>query len=204
MGDENKDQPFDIKFTALPPELVVKLWTLALDADTGKVGIAYKPGGFTTNLNYNYSGKVSASLGVPRLAASAEAGFTPSTESLDLGLVYRGFKFNATQNFQKNSTGLSLGFGAPLLPFPDELQTAFQTANAGFLKMAKDSNIAMNNPLAFYRLHSDDASAIGNAISMGQKIAAAQSSKDTIGASLRLNFTPGLGFTIYGGIGVKF
>ncbi len=170
MGDENKDQPFDIKFTALPPELVVKLWTLALDADSGKVGIAYKPGGFTTNLNFDYSGKVSANLSVPRLSTSA--GFTPSTQSVDLGLVYQGFKFNATQNFQKRSTGLSLSFGAPLLPFPDELQTAFQTANASFLRMAKDSSMAVNNPLAFYRLHSDDASAIGSAISMGQKIGA--------------------------------
>jgi len=202
MGDENKDQPFDIKFTALPPELVVKLWTLALDADSGKVGIAYKPGGFTTNLNFDYSGKVSANLSVPRLSTSA--GFTPSTQSVDLGLVYQGFKFSATQNFQKRSTGLSLSFGAPLLPFPDELQTAFQTANASFLKMAKDSSMAVNNPLAFYRLHSDDASAIGSAISMGQKIGAAQGSKDTLGFSLRLNYTPAIGFTIYGGVGLRF
>lgn len=45
MGDG-----FDISFTKLPPDLQMKLWVLALDANTSKVSIAYKPGAFTTSL----------------------------------------------------------------------------------------------------------------------------------------------------------
>ena len=47
MGD---DTNFDVKFSALPPELQMKLWVLGLDANTSKVCIAYRPGAFTTSL----------------------------------------------------------------------------------------------------------------------------------------------------------
>ena len=111
MGDENKDKPFDIKFKALPPDLAVKLWTLALDADTSKVGIAYKPGAHHEP-GLQLFGEV---FGGPlRSPIVRDGGICPLTQSLDLGLVYKGFKFGATENFQTSSTGLTLDFGAPI------------------------------------------------------------------------------------------
>jgi hypothetical protein len=85
MGD-----PFDISFTALPPDLQMKLWVLALDASTGKVSIAYKPGTFVTSLTYNYGGNVQASLAVRRDFRTT-VGVDPSNGTVDLGVVFRGF-----------------------------------------------------------------------------------------------------------------
>ena len=138
-------------------------------------------------------------------AFSGEAG-TLGTIAADAGLSGSS---NTIQRRLPNSRALEESDDLPepdvlAQEIADELQTAFQTANASFLRMAKDSSMAVNNPLAFYRLHSDDASAIGSAISMGQKIGAAQGSKDTLGFSLRLNYTPAIGFTIYGGVGLRF
>src|SRR5262249_51194542 len=136
MGDKNDSSDgFDIKFTALPPKLVMQMWTLALDADTSQVNLAYRPGAFTTGLRYNYGGSLSANFMIRRFSASL--GYDPSNSSLDLGLVYRGFRFNVTKGFQQQSTGVSVGVGAPLLPFPAELDTSFRQANTSFLNMAQ-------------------------------------------------------------------
>src|SRR5262249_30997320 len=161
--------------TALPPDLVVRLWTLALDADTSHVNLVYRPGSFTTGLSYNYGGSLEANFGVRRF--SSTFGYNPSDNTLDLGLVYRGFRFNATQGLQRPSTGVSLGYGAPLLPFPAELDSTFRQANAGFLSMARDAG-SLSNPLAFYNLHSNDVTAIGNAIKLGQSIRDSGKSQD--------------------------
>ena len=72
------------------------------------------------------------------------------------------------------------------------------------MKMAKDANKAVSNPLDFYRIHSDDVSTISRAINTGQKINAAQSSKDKVGVGLRSNYSPPVGFTIHAGVIIKF
>jgi hypothetical protein len=202
MGDKkDSSDGFDIKFTALPPNLVVQLWTLALDADTSHVNLAYRPGSLTTGLSYNYGGSLAANFAMRRFSSSL--GYNPSNSSLDLGLVYRGFRFNATQGLQQPSTAVSLGYGAPLLPFPAELDSSFRQANAGFLSLAGDAG-SLSNPLAFYKLHSNDVTAISNAIKIGQSIHDAGKSQDRFGFNLRLNYNPETSLTIYGAVGVQF
>jgi hypothetical protein len=202
MGDKNDSgDGFDIKFTALPPKLVVQLWTLALDADTSHVNLAYRPGAFTTGLSYNYGGGLSANFAIRRF--SSTLGYNPSNSSLDLGLVYRGFRFNVTEGFRQQSTGVSLGYGAPLLPFPAELDSSFRQANASFLSMARDAG-SLSNPLAFYNLHSNDVTAIGNAIKTGQSIYDSSKSQDRFGFNLRLSYNPQTSLTIYGAVGLLF
>src|SRR5262245_21766763 len=202
MGDKkDSGDGFDIDFTALPPKLVVQMWTLALDADTSRVQLAYRPGAFTTGLTYNYGGSLAANFAIRRFSSSL--GYNPSNSSLDLGLVYRGFRFNATQGLQQPSTGVSLGYGAPLLPFPAELDTTFRQANAGLLSLARDAG-SLSNPLAFYNLHSDDVTAIGNAIKVGKSIHASAKSQDRFGFNLRLNYNPETSLTIYGAAGLRF
>jgi len=197
MGDN-----FDIKFGLLPPDLQMKLWVLALDANTSKVALAYRPGAFTTSLAYNYGGNVEAALSIRTF--STTFGVNPSNGNLDLGLVYRGFKFGSTANFTQKSGGVSLSYGAALLPFPNELATIFNSAAGGLQSMAGDISAAPNNPLAWYKLHSDDATAIGKAVSTGQQIYKLGQSTDTFGAGLRLNYNPQTGLTIYGGVLLKF
>jgi hypothetical protein len=197
MGDS-----FDISFKLLPPDLQMKLWVLALDANTSKVAIAYRPGSFVTSLAYNYGGNVEAALSIRSF--STTLGVNPTSGNLDLGLVYRGFNFGTSANFTQKSAGLSLGYGAKLLPFPSELASIFNSAAGGLQSMASDISAAPNNPLAWYNLHSNDAAAIGKAISTGQQIYKLGQSSDNFGAGLRLNYSQQTGLTIYGGVLLKF
>jgi len=196
------DNYFDINFKLLPPDLQMKLWVLGLDANTSKVSIAYRPGSFVTSLAYNYGGNVEASLSIR--AFSTTLGVNPSSGNFDLGLVYRGFNFGTSANFTQKSAGLTLGYGAKLLPFPSELSSIFNSAAGGLQSMVGDISAAPNNPLAWYKLHSNDVDAISKAISTGQQIAKLGESPDRFGAGLRLNYNQQTGLTIYGGVLLKF
>lgn len=197
MGDS-----FDIKYSLLPPDLQMKLWVLALDANTEKVNIAYKRGGFVTSLAYNYQGNAEASLSIRRF--SARLGVNPLKENLDLGLVYRGFNFGASASYIQKSGGLTFGYGAELLPFPPELSSVFNSAAGGLQSMAADIRAAPNNPLAWYNLHHNDISTIGSAINTGKQISKQGDSGDRFGVGLRLNYSEQTGLTIYGGVQLKF
>jgi hypothetical protein len=199
MGDG-----FDISFKALPPDLQMKLWVLALDANTSKVNLAYKPGSFTTSLGYNYGGNVEASLSLRR-DFSTTLGVNPANGNVDLGMIFRGFNFGTSANFTQKSVGMSLSYGTKLLPFPSELAGVFDSAAGGLQSMAGDIRSAPNNPLAWYKLHSDDAATISKAVSTGQQISKMGNSfTDSLGAGIRLNYDKQKGFTIYGGVQFKF
>jgi hypothetical protein len=193
---------FDIDFKLLPPELQLQLWILALDADTSKVALAYMPGKFRTNLSYNYGGNLEASLAVRRFKGSL--GVNPHKPGMDLGLVYRGFKFGSSASFVDKSFGFSLNYGADLLPFPGELATTFNAAWAGLWNAGSNISAAPNNPLAWYNLHSDDVGAITKAVRAGQSIAKSRKNSQTFGAGLRLNFAPQTGLTIFGQVQYLF
>jgi hypothetical protein len=195
---------FDISFKPLPPDLQMKLWVLGLDANTSKVSIAFKSGTFLTSLAYNYGGNVAASLMVSR-GFSTTVGVNPSSGNVDLGVVFRGFNFGTYANFTQKSAGLNLSYGAKLLPFPSELSGIFNSAAGGLQSMARDISAAPNDPLAWYKMHSDDAATISKAVSTGRQIARlGDSSSDRFGAAVRLNYNEEAGLTIYGGFQFKF
>lgn len=190
MGD------FDINFRPLPPRLQMQLWVLGLDADTSRVNLAYRDGNIRTGLAYNYGGNAEAFLSTRRF--STTFGVNPSNGNMDLGLVYRGFRFGASGNVSRQSAGLSFGYGAALLPMPAELASTFTAGAAGLQNVVGDLGSAPNNPLAWYGLHSNDVSAVTSAISMGRRISEAGNG-DRFGVGLRLNYTPESGLIIYGG-----
>jgi hypothetical protein len=196
--------PFDINFKLLPPDLQVKLWVLSLDANTSKVNLAYKAGNFSTGLEYNYGGNAQAFLGIPRFSMTLGTNPTSGTANVDLGLVFRGFNFGTTANFTRRTASASLGYGAKLLPFPDELQDTFNKANGGLQNMAKDIQAAPNNPLAWYGLHNNDFSTISSAIDIGQQIADRNKDDGRFGFGLRLNYDPKTHLTVYGGFVYNF
>jgi hypothetical protein len=197
MGDR-----FDIDFKLLPPKLQMQLWVLALDANTSQVNLAYRAGSFRTSLAYHYGSNVQASLAIRRF--SATVGVHPGSGNVDLGLVFRGFTFGVSASAARRSAGVSLGYGAILLPFPEELSSAFNSAAGGLPSMVRDIRSAPDNPLAWYKLHSDDVAAIGRAISVGQAIAKQGEPSNRFGAGLRLNYTPQTGLTIFGGAQLWF
>ena len=188
---------FDVKFGALPPRLQLRLWVLALDANTSKVNLAYKPGRFRTSLGYNYGGNLEASFGVRRF--STTAGVNPSSGDFDLGVVFRGFRFGSSYRVQQRSIGFNLGFGSKLLPFPAELAPIFNSAAGGLHNVLPNIGSAPDNPLQWYGLHSDDIGAISQAISTGQRINSVANDSNRFGFGLRLNYAPATGLVIYGG-----
>ena len=105
---------FDINFKPLPPRLQLHLWILALDADTSRVNLAYQADHLRTGLAYNYGGNAEAFLTTRRF--STTFGVNPSNGNMDLGLVYRGFRFGASGKISEQSAGFNFGYGAPLLP----------------------------------------------------------------------------------------
>jgi hypothetical protein len=196
------DDTFDIDFTMLPPKLQMQLWILALDADTSKVNIAYKHKAFLTNLTYSYGGNVEAALSIRRF--TAKAGLNPGNGDVNFGLVFKGFKFGTTANFTKDAVGIEIGYGGTLLPFPEELTGTFNSAGHGLQSMAGDIQAAPDNPLAWYKMHSDDAKVLGKAITVGRQIAEKNKAENQLAVGLRLNYIPQFGFTIYGGVQFQF
>lgn len=194
--------PFEIDFKLLPPKLQMQLWVLALDADTSRVNIAYRNKSFITGLEYNYGGNLEASLGIRRF--TLKTGVNPANGDLDFGVVFKGFKFGTAASFTRSTYGVSFGYGESLLPFPDELADTFNSAGHGLGSMAADISAAPDNPLAWYKLHSNDAKAIGKAVSVGQLIAKKNKSAIPFGVGLRLNYNPQHGFTIFGGAELRF
>jgi hypothetical protein len=201
MPDDN----FDIDFKALPPELQVRLWILALDADTSKVNLKYESGGFsklTLGLTYNYGGALEASL--KTTGQSYQLGYDPGASSLTAGGVYRGFRFNLSTSLAQPKVGASIGWGRALLPFPSELETTFMNANTGFFGVMDTIRANPDNPLKWYSLTSDDRETIQKGIKTGQAIYKAQQSKVEWGAGLRMNYAPDSGLLIMLGAGGRF
>ncbi|MEE8467453.1 MAG: hypothetical protein V3T22_03310, partial [Planctomycetota bacterium] len=89
-------------------------------------------------------------------------------------------------------------------PFPTELSNTFNSAAMGLQTMASDISAAPNNPLAWYKMHSNDVATITNAVSTGQQINSLTESSQRFGASLRLNYSPQTGLVIYGGAQLRF
>lgn len=194
---------FDIDFKLLPPKLQVQLWVLALDADTSKVNLAYKSGAFKSAVGYNYGGNLQASMGIRRFSTKLQVHPGDGNVKLDLGLAFKGFKFGLSGSPTKKSVGGSIGYGAKLLPFPQELSSTFNAAGTGIGSMAGNIRAAPDNPLAWYKLHSNDVAAISSAVAAGRQIAAHGKSK-RFGAGLRLNYSAESGFVIYGGAQYRF
>lgn len=197
------DPDFDVDFTALPPKLQIQLWLLALDADTSRVNLAFQRGSFRTGLTYHYGGNLEASFRIRNV--STRIGVSPANGDVDLGLVYRGYRFGATGSVANQSGGVSFGYGAKLLPFPNELATTFNSAAVGLHSTIGDLSTAPDNPLTWYNLHSDDIDSISRAVSLGQQIyKQSGDADDFFGVGIRLNYSVERGLVVYGGAQFRF
>jgi hypothetical protein len=123
---------FDIDFKLLPP----KLWVLALDANTSKVNIAYRPRELSHRSGIQLRRQCGSFSKCPPLFNDGWR--QPFKRGRQPGIVFRGFRFAASANVTRESTGVSIGYGASLLPFPMELSNTFNSAAIGLQSMAKD------------------------------------------------------------------
>jgi hypothetical protein len=188
---------FSVDFQKLPPRLQMKLWVLALDANTSKVAIEYQAGIFKSSLSYDYGGNGHANLSIERLTLSGDTG-----GAFSAGYVFRGFNFQLTASPWKKSAGASLSYGADLLPMPTELASIFNHGGTGLASMALDIRRAPDNPLAWFKMHSDDKTAISAAIDAGSKIA--KTKPGDAGFRIGLNHAPETGLTLSLATGVVF
>jgi hypothetical protein len=196
-------EPFNVKFNFFPPDLQAKLWLLGLDANTSKVNIAYSPGSFVTSLAYSYGGNAQACLGIQRFTTTI--GVDPASGDVDLSLVYRGFKFGSSASATQKSACVDMDdFANRLLPFPRELSSIFGSAAGGLQSMAGDISSAPNNPLAWYRLHSNDFTTIHRAYETAKQIQKFGTDPNRFSIGLYLKHSPQSGLTVYGGAQLRF
>lgn len=191
MGDS-----FDVNFKLLMPDLQVKLWLLGLDANTSKVAIAYKTLNLNTGIGYNYGGNLEAFMAIQGVRTTL--GVNPSNGNVDLGLVYKGFKFGSTASYVNKSAGLTFGYGADLVPFTTDLAPVFSNANSTAISLFRGlSNTS--DPLAAIGIIKDDAPTIAKAVQSIQNLNKIDTKSHNFGVGLRLNYDPHSGFVIYGG-----
>jgi len=186
MGDPSPSGK-TFNFTLLPPRLQLQLWTLALSADTSRVGIAFKPNQFITSLDYNYGGAITASRAAT-MGGTLTAGFNPSkTEG---SLVFKGYNFSVSATGSPSQGGLSLSYGKGVLPTPDQLQTTFEQAWTGFAHVWRDRGDAPSNPLVFVQTHATDISAVTQAAAVVQRIDAIDPKSHNLAATLTFTDAP--------------
>ena len=180
MGDPSPSgKTFDFKL--LPPRLQLNLWALGLSADTGHVGIVFKPNQFLTGLKYDYGGAITASRAAT-LGGTLTLGFDPSkTEG---SLVYKGFNFSATAKGSPSRGSLTLSYGKGVLPTPDALKLTFDQAWAGAARVWEDHGSAPNNPLEFLQTHSKDFTAVKQAAAAVQRIEAVDPKSNNLAATI--------------------
>ena len=166
MGDPSPSgKTFD--FTLLPPRAQLNLWALGLSADTGHVGILFKPNQFITSLGYDYGGAITASREAT-MGGTLTLGFDPSkTEG---SLVYKGYNFSLSAKGSPSQGSLTLSYGKGVLPTPDALKSTFEQAWAGAARAWGDSASLPNNPLLFLQTHSKDFTAVKQAAAAVQRI----------------------------------
>lgn len=193
---------FDINLSLLPPKLQLHLWILGLDANTSKVNIAYQRNSFRTGLAYNYGGNMEAFLSTNRF--SSTVGVDPSSGDIDLGVVYRGYNFNAAGNVQRKNLSLGVSYGAGLFPFPAELTNTFNQGGMRASHIMSRIAAGERDPLALYKLYSNDQPTITEVRSIAGKISKVGNSPQRFGAGLRLNYTDQTGLVLYAGANLSF
>ncbi|WP_425230882.1 hypothetical protein [Sphingomonas sp.] len=183
------DPPKVFDFTLLMPRIQLNLWTLALDAKTDAVAIAWKPGQFTTALKYNYGGAIQASMAVS--GQSLSLSLDPALMQPTAQMVLKGYDFTAAASASPTALGLTIGYGAAPLPTPATLGPAINGAWSAAGRMWGDAGMIPRDPLGYLKLHSNDPKALAEAYQQTKKIAEVDPNKVQVGAGFSFTRKPG-------------
>jgi hypothetical protein len=128
--DEEDEQGFN--YNVVPPALSYRRGGFGMSADTSAAQLSYFNDEGRANMGYQYGGDIF--YGTNFNGFQNRFGLNPQTGvgSMSFGGSQEGFRFGLNAN-TAGSAGLSLGYGAPLLPMPmmlgEQVGAAWQGAN---------------------------------------------------------------------------
>lgn len=178
----------DIDFHLLPPDLKIRFWHLAFEADTSQVKLDYETKGLRTGLSYKYGGALALSLrsGI----TSGSVGFTPGENQLQLGLSQGPFRAGVSGTPGQNKYGLTLGFGDKLLPSPSGMSETFTTGGAAAGNMLTGAPAALDDPIAYYKAHKEDIDNVSKSVDLFKDITDSGKKKLRFGGDFSLSYDP--------------
>ena len=203
--DDDDKKTFQFDYKLLPPELQLRLGRLMLQADTSRTELSYTHRLLRFNLGYNYDnldpygGHIYA--GAQRGGFGTQFGYNPSNNNFRLNLSQNQYRFNFSGNPSTRDIGFGFGYGAPLLPMPDQLSQTVYAGAAGLSGIASGLS-DFSDPLSFYMAQSENKDAVMRAVKMLQPLANPDSTR--FGAGIQFTYNPVTGFLIRGGLQWRF
>lgn len=203
---EEKDKTFaekaDIDFKVLPPDFQLRLFHFLLEADTSKVHLDFNTRTFMTGLSYQYGSALSFNMRFRDF--SSKLGWEPGSNNLSLGMNYRGFSGSFGVNPEQQRLGLGIHYGAPLLPFSDQMGKTFTSGVGAFTHFASGLPAGLNNPLAYYEQNKGNIENISKTADLVKQITAAGKSKIRFGGDFSLTYDPVSKLVVTAKVGVLF
>lgn len=156
--EEEEEQGFD--YSVLPPELSYRTGPFGISADTSSARLNLFSDQGRASLGYQYGGDIfyGASLGDFR----TRFGVNPQTGvgSMSLGGSHGDFRYGL-RGSTAGTFGLSLGYGAPLLPMPGVLGQQAGAAWEGASAVGGAVPEFASDPMAAYEAYRDQIGAMG-------------------------------------------
>ena len=228
--DDESPTGVDIDFDMLPPHLQLTLPHFLLDADTSRIRTQFSWDDVRTSLEYSYGEGID--LGFRYQAFSTQLGFTPSSSILSYGASltlpsfslsgtgsyslpdsaatiglsgsYRGFRLGGSYNFGTSSLAANFGYGAPLLPTPDEMGSTFGTAGAAVPPLVSSIPDLMPSPLSWYAAQQERIEAVTKGVSMFNRLREEPATGIRFGVGGRLSYNPTTGLFVFLGVRGSF
>ena len=201
-GDKTFAPKPEIDFKLLPPDLQIRVYHFLLEADTSKVQLDYHTKTFMAGLSYSYGDALSLKLKFNDF--TGKLGWTPGSNAFSLGAAGGGFSAGITAQPGQSKYGLSLGYGAPLLPMPGQMTSTFMAGGTSAGNMLTGLPGVVDDPMAWYQQYKPDIENITKTADMVKQITGDGKSKIRFGANFSLTYDPVSQLVIGGKAGIMF
>lgn len=158
QNEEDEEQGSD--YSLLPPAFSYRTGPFGISADTSAARLNLFSDQARSSLGYKYGGDIFYGLNLGNF--KTRIGVNPQTGvgSLNLGGSHGGFRYGL-QGSTAGSFGLSLGYGAPLLPMPSALGQQAGAAWEGATAVGGAFQDFASDPMASYEAYRDQIGAMG-------------------------------------------
>jgi hypothetical protein len=191
-----EDDSFEFNYELLPPELQFTIGNWMLEANTGSTELQFTQGLFEYSFGYGYGSEIFAGINSPGL--NTRLGVDPGSGATSLGFtIMDQYRLRGTLNPMERSGGVSLGYGSSLLPMPMDLRESVMGGWSGATSIYSGLG-SMSDPLSFYQAHSNDYSAVMNAVKQVQSVT--DEDNEGFGAGLTFKYNPNTGVLIHAGM----
>lgn len=206
--------PVEFNFSALPPELQVRLLDeLSFTATVTAARLLWARDRFRLGLSYRYGGAItgSAAYQVGGGTFTGQLGYTPGTGVGSLALGYQLGQFQAgLSGTTQGAFGATLSYGAALPPMPMELGGPITAGEAAGRNLIRAVPELLSNPLRAPEIisaHSADIDAVSAAArTIGRVVDLSQQDPNRVrwGFYINASRAPGGGLGVTAGAGVVF